>query len=149
MPRHPLLLVLLLVGLALVGCTDHPAAVSSAGPPEVPAALADVEGIDGATALVDDRGRGPGTFAVPGAGRSSTLVATITCTSPDTPARLRFVLASGQDWGLLSSAGCGGAVEETAPLDPGDPPTMLQVTVPDGSRYAVVVHGKGATGRVG
>ncbi|MGY1842002.1 hypothetical protein [Modestobacter sp. SYSU DS0875] len=135
------------VATTVVSCTGDPeqaAAPSTSG--GLPPALVGSPWLQGTTELLQETGRGSASFQVPDVGDAAALVFTISCTDDETPARLGFVLASGRDDYLMSSAGCGGYAGRTPPLDLADPPTMLQVTVPVDAEYTVWVYGTPVSG---
>lgn len=136
--------------LTLTGCTGTepaPTALPTASPAPgsasggIPAVLSGVAGIEADTELLAEGGTGPAVLQVPDVAGHSALVYTITCTSPDVPFRLRFLLESGQEAHSLSSAGCGAGIGTTPQLDPGDLPVMLEVTVPEGTQWTAYVYG--------
>ena len=136
--------------LALAGCTHaEPAAAPVPVPAVAPAvdgshALDSYPGIERGAGLLDERGIGREVFPLPGAAAWSSVVFTTTCDDPDAgPWRLQLHTASGAESGWISSAGCGAGTGEypVDPGEPGDPVADIEVQVPDGVGYTVLVAG--------
>jgi hypothetical protein len=131
--------VLVLLTGCLPGSTD--AVRKEAAPTGPPPVLADNPHMDGATQLLAQRGSGPDTFALPDTSGFPSLILTVTCPSDDTSTSLILENADGSRTGSMGSEGCNGASYETPPLDPGNAPTAVRVTVPEGAGYTVYVYG--------
>ena len=131
--------------LALAGCThaEESSAPVTATDPVVDgsAALDGYPGIDRGAELLDQRGRGSSSFPLPAAAAWSSVVFTTSCDDPDAgPWRLQLRTATGAGTGWIAAEQCGGASGEY-PVDPADPVTGIEVQVPDGAGYTVLVYG--------
>jgi hypothetical protein len=161
------LLCALVVAGSVAGCTDHPAgrSTSSAGaghsaavgttsagglvsaadywtahPQDAPA------GVPGSTLLLNLRATGSRTVDLPGVAGYRSLVLVLTC-APGVHYRLQLRDGGGNAGAWTEGESCGGAFinsYRTPALDSAHLPVAIQIDVPAGTDYYVVVYGDSA-----
>lgn len=103
------------------------------------------EGVSDSGLLLNRRGRGPQTVALPDLRGSRALLMTLTCAS-DSYYRVDLQDAGGRDVARIEGDCSILDVYRTGLLDPGDPPVRVQVETPRTVDYYLTVYGL-TTGR--